>query len=250
MGGAPPVGPFNEIAVTNLVLTTSPSTIPQAVSLMEQIDALLLPNDGLKWFNWLYRMVTLEIMSRPPETEWQDPPWLERLDLVFAGYYFQALRTWGTNPEATPHSWAALFESRRRPGISRLQYAVAGMNAHINRDLALALIQTCDELDFPPQRGTRQHADYEHVNDILAVVEPRALQQLAGGLLGEVVEVTGELSEILTMWSIRKARETAWCNAEILWGLRALPKTAERHARVIDGMTGFAGRGLLAPLRI
>ena len=35
---------------------------------MQSIDALLPNNDGLKWFNKLYLMVTQEIDGQPPAT--------------------------------------------------------------------------------------------------------------------------------------------------------------------------------------
>jgi hypothetical protein len=242
--------PPSEVALTRLVSNPLPATIPDVVTLMQAIDNVLPSNDGLKWFNKLYLMVTQEVMKRPPAAGWNDPAWLTRLDVIFAGLYFSALRTWGTSRGATPSAWTALLESRYRPDVARIQFALAGMNAHINHDLPPALIQAGRQLHVPPREGTREYADYQHVNDLLVAVEPAAMQYLATGILGEIAEDLGKFGQVFAMWSVRKARDTAWHNAEILWDVRGIPTIADRYMDVIDGMTGFAGRGLLTPVKV
>ena len=44
---------------------------------------------------------------------------------------------------AMPTAWQPLFERRADPGIEPIQFALAGMNAHINHDLPLAVVATC-----------------------------------------------------------------------------------------------------------
>ncbi len=53
------------------------------------------------------------------------------------------------------------------------------MNAHINHDLALALLQTDDELHPTPALQSPEHDDYEQVNGLLEAVLPSALNFLA-----------------------------------------------------------------------
>ena len=132
-----------------MAITSSPppATIADVLVVMQKIDDLLPSGDGLKWFNLLYMMVTQKVDSSPPQGGWEDSAWLTRLDVVFAGYYFSAILNWLNNPASVPSSWQALFEARYRPGIERIQFALAGMNAHINHDLALALLQTDAELN-------------------------------------------------------------------------------------------------------
>ena len=57
------------------------------------------------------------------------------------------------------------------------------MNAHINRDLPVALVATCHELGLDPDRGSVQHADFERVNGVLASVEAQVKQQYLSGWL-------------------------------------------------------------------
>jgi hypothetical protein len=46
---------------------------------------------------------------------------------------------------------------------------------------------------------------------------------------------------------VRKARDAAWTNAEVLWSLRPLPDLQDHYLATLDRLTGFAGRGLLVP---
>jgi len=39
----------------------------------------------------------------------------------------------------------------------------------------------------------------------------------------------------------------AWTNGEALWNLRGMPSLAADYVDALDGMVGFAGRGLLLP---
>jgi hypothetical protein len=53
------------------------------IAVMQGIDALLPGNNGLKWFNKLYLMVTQKIDTQPPPCGWEDAAWLTRLDVRF-----------------------------------------------------------------------------------------------------------------------------------------------------------------------
>src|SRR4051812_45415936 len=78
-------------ALYNMVSGATPGTIADVIAIMKSIDALLPESDGLKWFNREYLMVTEDVNAKPPGGVWQSPAWLDRLDVVFAGFYFQAL---------------------------------------------------------------------------------------------------------------------------------------------------------------
>jgi len=141
-----------------IVIGGSPASIADVVALMQRIDGLLPSNDGLKWFNRLYLMVTQRIDAQPPPNGWEHAPWLTRLDVVFAGFYFAAIAGALEQTADTASSWDALFEARNRAGVDRIQFALAGMNAHINHDLASALLQTDDELHLTPALQSPEHS--------------------------------------------------------------------------------------------
>ena len=224
----------------------SPASIPDVIAVMQSIDNLLPSNDGLKWFNKLYLMVTQEIDSQPPPNGWEDPTWLTRLDVVFAGFYFAAIAGALQQNADTPSSWDALFEARNRTGVDRIQFALAGMNAHINHDLALTLLQTDDQLHLTPALQSPEHDDYERVNGLLETVLPSALNFLATGIVGEFAQDTGKIGRLLASWSVRAARDLAWDFADHLRPLGGVSRAFALEGQ--DQLTGVIGRSLLLPL--
>jgi hypothetical protein len=220
-----------------------PATIADVLTLMQRIDSLLPNSDGLKWFNLLYMQVTQKIDSHPPPGGWEDSAWLTRLDVVFAQFYLTAVSNWLNNSTNVPSSWKALFEARFRPGIERIQFALSGMNAHINHDLALALLQTDTELNLAPGKASPEHDDFELVNGILEAALPQALQFLATGCLGELAQDTGKIGRLLAIWNVRAARDLAWDLADHLRSLRGIARVTA--LKVQDQITGVVGRSLL-----
>jgi Family of unknown function (DUF5995) len=228
---------------------STPTTIEEVVDAMVSIDNALPSDDGLKWFNLLYLMVTREVLEHPPQNGWLNANWIAHLDVVFANLYFAAINNLVTSNGAIPSSWSALFEARNRLGIDRIQFALAGMNAHINRDLPFALEKTNEDLGVDPGPGSPERRDFQEVNDLLEAVLPRALEFLATGPLGEIAQDSGKVGRLLAMWKVRKARETGWDNSNILEHTRALPVVRRKFIAVLDNITGMAGRGLLLPLQ-
>jgi len=138
-----------------------------------------------------------------------------------------------------------MFERRYRHGIARVQFGMAGMSAHINRDLPVAVVQTCEARGIVPRNGSEQQSDYERVNSILEAVEIRAMEKMATGVIGEVAHDLGHLGDVIAMWNVRKARDAAWVNGEVLWSLRDDTQLSGDFVATLDRMAGFAGRGLL-----
>jgi hypothetical protein len=226
-----------------IVSGAPPGTIDDVLLRMQAIDDLLADGDGLKWFNRLYMMVTKEVDFSPPAGGWKDADWLLRLDVVFASFYFEAVAGFLDGAGATASSWRALMEARYAPGIDRILFALAGMNAHINHDLALALLETDAEMNLVPTHGSPQHVDYEAVNGLLDNVMPAALQMLAVGILGLAAQDTGKIGRVLAFWNICKARDLAWDFGDSLRGQSGAALTAA--LAVQDQMTGVVGRAVL-----
>jgi hypothetical protein len=233
--------------LTDIVGSRAITTIDDVVAVMRGIDAALPNGDGLKWFNLLYLKVTEGVRDRPPAEGWQDPAWLERLDVVFAGLYFAAIIAWEQSPDKLSRCWFPLFASRQRSNIKRLQFALAGMNAHINHDLAIAVVQTGKERGIAPSRGSPQYRDFDRVNAILEIVEGEVKQHIATGIIGEIDQHLGEIDDVLAMWKVRKARQTAWLNAEIVWRLQSarLATADDDFLLNLDRLVGLASRGFL-----
>lgn len=231
--------------LTRLANRAALATIGEVIQVMQDLDAMLLARDGLKWFNLLYLHVTQAVYEKPPVSGWHDQRWLTRLDITFAQLYFDALALSCLDPTKVPRAWMALFEARDNPAIERVQFALAGINAHINHDLPLAVVQIGKDMHIPPDRNSLEYGDFEKVNSVLNEVLPGTLNVLATGMLGELAQNTGMIGRLLAMWSVQTARDTAWTNAELLWELQGLPSLSDDLMMVLDRMTGLAGRGLL-----
>jgi hypothetical protein len=225
-------------------------TIDDVVEVMRALDRAFAPGDGVKWFNLLYLRVTESVKDDPPDGGWLDGRWLERLDVVFAGLYFGALAAWGRERKAAARCWRALFDARRRTDVARIQFALAGMNAHINHDLALALLATSEERGAMPERGSPQHRDFERVNSLLERVEAQVKAELLSRQVREVDRHFGRVDDVIALWKVRKARDTAWTNGELLWHLREVSLASRKFVQNLDRLVGLSSKGLLVPTEI
>ncbi len=225
-----------------------PDRVDEVAERLRSIEKALPKRDGVRAFTSLYRAVTEDVDRRVRPETFADAPFARWLDVVFANQYFRALRAHVLGPKRPPRAWAPLFEARGRRGVAPIQFALAGMNAHINRDLPLALVATCGARKVAPVRGGPQHVDFRRIDGVLAESEARVKTEFATGLIGWADEALGELDDVLAMWNVRKARAAAWTSAETLWALRDLPLTAGRFALTLDRTVGFAGRGLVRPV--
>lgn len=229
-------------ALAQIVSSANLNTIADAIAVMKSIDRILPENDGLKWFNRMYLMVTEQVDLNPPGGAWQNPEWLERLDVVFAEIYFGAVAGYLARQE-TAASWRVLFESRFSSGIDRIQFALGGMNAHINHDLALALLKTDADLNIAPAPDGAEHRDFEAVNELLNNLMPSVLTMLATDALGYLAQDTGKIGRILAYWNICRARDLAWDFANHLRGLRGMAYDTALDMQ--DAITGALGRAII-----
>ena len=120
------------------------------------------------------------------------------------------------------------------------------MNAHINHDLALALVSTCAGQGITLDTGSATHRDFVKVNTILATVEAQVKADYLTGLIGVADEVLGRIDDVVAIWSVGEARNAAWTHAQMR-GIRGNAVLAKAFEDTLDGTVGFAGRGLLVP---
>jgi len=155
----------------------------------------------------MYLRVTETV--RDSLAEFEDPHAVERLAVVFAEYYLLAYdaaegRAWVSK------AWEPLFEASAHKGIAPVQYALAGMNAHINNDLAWALLQTWSELGRAPHPDSPVYRDFKRVDDILQKVAVEVRATLESGLLALLDRLLGRLDDLCARFVIARARAEAW----------------------------------------
>lgn len=233
------------------VLEAKPATrIAEVIDRMQAIVAALPPGDGIRAFTGLYLAVTEAVEDEATPGTFEDAPFVRWLDVVFANLYFGALRSalLGTGP--APRAWAPLIEARGKQGVVPLQFALAGMNAHINRDLPLALVATCEARHVELTDGSPQQRDFRRINPLLELVEGRIKQELVTDALDHLDVALGDLDDVIAMWNVERAREAAWTQAEALWAIRGLPRLSAEFLVTLDRLVGLAGRGLLRPVAL
>jgi len=220
--------------------------IAAVLARMNAIASGLRADDGVARFNHLYLEETVAVDTAALTAGFEDPEFIRALDVVFAGRYFAAVDAAGGG-QPPPRSWAPLFAARNDQGVAPIQFALAGMNAHINHDLPLALVSTFEARSVELTRDSPQHRDYLKINDTIAATEARVKQEFLTGMVGVADHVLGHIDDVVAMWSITEARDAAWTNAEALWALRDHPDLSAAFEDALDGTVGFASRGLLIP---
>lgn len=194
-----------------------PQNIAEVFEIMKTIDATCADEDGLKWFNWLYMTVTGAIENKVTGGGFNDPAWLSELDVLFARLYFDAVAA-ELGGGSCPECWKAMLRVRDQAEIARIQFALAGMNAHINHDLPMAIVSTCQATGTLPEHGTPQYNDYTSVNPALDALVDEAKQKLNVRLPGDPLPVVSHLEDLMATWDLATFREEAWDTAESLWG--------------------------------
>jgi hypothetical protein len=238
-------------AVLAPILARTPvRSIDEAVAAMTAIDERLPDSDGLKWFNRLYLRVTVSVRAAVGEAQFNDPDFLAMLDVVFANLYFSALAQASEGIAEAPPAWRPLLEARQTRRIARIQFALAGMNAHINRDLPAGIVESFLALGGDPLTDELREQDFTSVNDILERVEEDVKTEFTIGVVGVVDRLGGSADDAVAMWKVRAARSAAWTNAQVLWGLREAPRLRARFFGKLDSLVGMAGRGLLLPREV
>ena len=224
------------------VVQSTPGSIADVLTAMKSIDAMCVQGDGLKWFNWLYLQVTEAVENRVAGGRFNNPAWLSELDVQFATLYFNALHA-NLTGSPCPGCWSAMFSDRDQVDLARIQFTFAGMNAHINHDLSIAIVATCKATGTVPQHGTQEYDDYTSLNGSMDDLINSAKQTLNVRLLGDALPAASHIENTIAAWDLAAARETAWNTAQSLW--QEPPAVASAHMDVIDGLTAVISKALL-----
>ena len=208
---------------------------------LRSLGDALPPDDGVADVNRVHLSVTEEIQRRITAGSYRHPAAAMELELMLAVRYLAAVAddSAGRQP---PSCWRPLFQLRHHPRVHPLQFALAGMNAHVAHDLPLAVVDTCTSLGVEPDQIA---GDYQRVGDVLAAAEDFAREELPGSVL---LNVADPLTHLAASWNLETARDTAWASAQVLWRLRGMRELREEFARRLDQSAGLISRCLLTPV--
>jgi hypothetical protein len=195
-------------------------------------------------FNSLYFTITDRIASALHGPAVTDPEFLERLDVEFAKRYFVALKLWGDDEDTmTPDAWEVLFRRGADERVSRLAAAMLGVNAHINFDLAMALIATWRQLDTGP--GDEIHPDYLLINKIFYEEIPGLRRRYSTPWQLDLDAICGKLDDWSQDLLVFGTRAMAWEQAERVWQLRHDPADFAHAQLVLDRTTALLGETII-----
>jgi len=166
-------------------------------------------------------------------TFFEDTPFVNHEDVVFARLYFDAFDVWHSGRrEDVPPAWAISFQAaadRSMPASGNLSL---GINAHVQRDLPFALAA----IGLVKPDGSSRKPDHDRVNEFLNRVTDDLYAEIArrfdptiddGDLPGTADDTT--LFQIIPSW-----REIAWRNAERLVNASSDEGRAEVAASIED----------------
>lgn len=216
--------------------------IDEVIELLEGRIALYVRRGSpLAYFASLYRAVTVRVRTGIAHGAFDDGPRMNRFDTIFGNRYFAALDELEAG-RPPPRAWRVAFNAETRPGLTILQHALLGVNAHINFDLPFAAVATAPGLALPSLAR-----DYQVINAILANVLDE-VQEVIGRfspLLHVLDHVGGRTDERIASFSVVVARDEAWHEASRL----ALESGAdiERATRSLDRRAALIGDHLLLP---
>jgi len=222
------------------------SSIDDVIARMRSIAGSTRPHDGVGAFNMVYLRTTEAVRDRLGTGFFGDDGFMERLDIVFANLYFAAVDADAAG-RRVDRAWRPLFSRRSDRRVHAVQFVVAGMNAHINHDLALAVVETCAAAHTHPLAGTIP-ADYHRITDIIEDIESSIRRSLLADLERELGQQLEPLFHLISSWSIGQAREAAWVRAQVLWILRDIPPLFDQSVAVSSSAAGMTSRHLLTPL--
>jgi hypothetical protein len=226
---------------------TLPSTVAGVIEQMTSFNTGLGPDDGVRVFNTIYLGVTEDIDAALNQGgHFRDDAAMAALDVRFAGLWLSAYDA-AAGDRAIPTAWAPLFSSRHQAGLLPIQFALAGMNTHIEHDLALAVVHTCEKRGTTPDDPTVL-ADYLAINQVLASQEAAIRRSFLDEVGRAADDRLAPVAHLVSSWSIEKARDIALLNACTIWGLRHTRALQSAYLTGLAHTVGMGSRLLLTPV--
>jgi hypothetical protein len=210
--------------MTNPVPAPAPpaGSIDDVIARMTAIEAALPAGDGLACFNRMCLEVTHAVSDGVRQGFFGDPDYVSHLDVVFANLYFAAVDALSGPPSVMPVAWQPLLAARETPGIEPIQFALAGMNAHINHDLPIAVVTASADLATAPTDGCH-HDDYQKVDALLDASEQSVRESFEPAGIQAADRHVAAVANVVCNWSMNSARDVAWDTAVALWEVRDHP---------------------------
>jgi Family of unknown function (DUF5995) len=195
-----------------------------------------------------YLRTTAAVAEAIEASTFQDPAWVERWDLEFAGLYLDALDAHLSEEGRPSRPWRLAFGAA--PDLPPLLNVLLGVNAHINYDLPQALLAVITDAEFSdPSLLARRHRDHEQID---AILSGRVAAEDAEISARSVRTTLDRALRPINRWASRRflkeAREKVWQNTLQLWRAKSVDeRTYATRLAELELLSAAKISDLLAP---
>jgi hypothetical protein len=181
-----------------------------------RLDPLASSCDHDAIFSLTYLRVTEEYRRTiESPTFFDDTPFVNHEDVVFAGYYFAAYDAWKAGRTAeVPPAWRVAFDASRNRSVTSYGNLLLGINAHVQRDLPFVVYS----LGMVKADGSSRKPDHDRVNQILNRVTDDLIAEIARRFDPTIDDNNPPttLDDFTLFQTVVGWRESAWRHAELL----------------------------------
>jgi Family of unknown function (DUF5995) len=180
--------------------------------MQRRLDRLPAADVTRREFLQTYQRTTAAVGAAIAAGSFEDPDWVERWDVAFAGFYLAALDADLGGTGTVPWPWRLAFDAPAT--AAPLQHVLLGINAHVNYDLPQALLAVIPDVDFADgPLLDRRRRDHERIDGVLAErvrAEDGELAQRAPRTLLD--RALGPVNRWASRRFLREARRRVWHN--------------------------------------
>jgi Family of unknown function (DUF5995) len=180
-----------------------------------RFDPLASSCDHNAIFSLTYLRVTQEYRQTIDAPFFDDTPFVNYEDTLFAHYYFAAFDAWSAGEiEDVPPAWRVAFNAAANHSVSAAGDLLLGINAHVQRDLPLVLYS----IGLVRPDGTSRKPDHDRVDIILNRVFEPVIAEIARRFDPTIddTNLPTSLDDATLFQTVVAWREKAWRNAEAL----------------------------------
>jgi hypothetical protein len=165
-----------------------------------------------------YTLMTENMLKAIDAGRFKDGFWARKLLLRFADYYFLALDAYGCTDKECATVWTYAHDCSCRQNLHVMQHLLLGINAHINYDLVLSLVDLLEPewAQLADTGRQNRYADHCLVNEIIAgtidVVQDHVVERYDPRM--DIIDrLFGRLDERLLSALITSWRQEVWDRA-------------------------------------
>jgi Family of unknown function (DUF5995) len=189
------------------------------------------------------RMTQLYGYTRDIAGYYQDVPYFNHVDAVFARYYTDAYYNWKNGDRTSvPQAWLTAFDAAKSKKVTGTGDLLLGMNAHINRDLPYVMAA----VGLVAPDGSSRKPDYDAVEAWLYDATAPLIAEFAArfdATMDDTADPFGignwALFQMVSAW-----RENAWRNAEALVSATT-PQARAQVSANIEAQANLIAQGLV-----